>query len=158
MKVSSENVSYQDVFDAATRLLARREHSATELKRKLTLKGWPSALIDEAIANLQQQDWQSDERFLQSYVRQRLAQGDGPLKLAQQVLQNKGVDQQQWQQFLASCEIDWQQQCAEVVQRRFADNVPDSQKAWAKQVRFLQQRGFTQEQIFAVVQRPKNWS
>ncbi|MEF8833665.1 MAG: RecX family transcriptional regulator [Halofilum sp. (in: g-proteobacteria)] len=63
------------------RLLARREHAAAELAAKLEQRGYARAAIDAEIEQLAAEGLQSDERFAMLFVEQRVARGDGPLKL-----------------------------------------------------------------------------
>ena len=67
-----------DIRRAALGLLARREHSRTELLRKL-LRRFPEklALIKEELGALSEEGLQSDRRLAEVYVRSRAAQGRG---------------------------------------------------------------------------------
>lgn len=53
-------------------LLGRREHSAQELARKLTQRGYESALIDEALNEFRETGYVDDRRFARSFVESRL--------------------------------------------------------------------------------------
>ena len=48
----------------AMNLLARREHSTRELKRKLKVRGMEGVEVDQALAALQEERLLSDERFV----------------------------------------------------------------------------------------------
>lgn len=50
------------------RLLSRREYSANELNQKAKEKGYPITEIAEAIADLQDKDYQSDTRVIESMI------------------------------------------------------------------------------------------
>ena len=49
-------------------LLARREHSAQELRQKLKTRDYEQELIDAAVLGLQQDRLQCDHRFAETYV------------------------------------------------------------------------------------------
>ena len=44
-------------------MLARREHSGSELRAKLAAKGFPPDVINDALTELDRSGWLSDERF-----------------------------------------------------------------------------------------------
>ncbi|AAV82572.1 UNVERIFIED_ORG: regulatory protein [Idiomarina abyssalis] len=141
--------------DSAFRLLAMREQSRTELKRKLIQKQWPAEMVNRVVDELKQEGWQSDERFAGSFIREKVGQKQGRLKIMAQATQQKGVATEIVEDVLESMEVDWFELCAELKQKKFGDDDPADEKEWSRQVRFLQQRGFTPEQIFACVNRPR---
>ena len=60
----------------------RREHSKLELFNKLQLKGYDEEIINSAITQLTDQNYQSDERFAEAFILMRFNQGKGPVKIA----------------------------------------------------------------------------
>ena len=56
---------------SAMNLLARREHSYVELERKLKQRGFADSVIEQALQRLQEQGLQSDQRFVESFIRAR---------------------------------------------------------------------------------------
>ncbi|WP_455205463.1 recombination regulator RecX [Kaarinaea lacus] len=129
----------------AMNLLARREHSVAELKRKLQNKGYDENVIEQVLQDLCQQNLLSDARFTESYVNYRCNNGFGPLRI-QQELKQKGISDAVIDAYINDSER-WQQKAAEVWAKRFGGSVPNDIKTKAKQSRFLQYRGFTFEQI-----------
>src|SRR5690606_2652334 len=77
--------------ETAIGLLARREHSRRELKRKLGAKGHPSDLIDQVLEQLAREGLQSDQRFAEAYLHSRIQKGYGPVRLLHE-LAERGVD------------------------------------------------------------------
>lgn len=133
----------------AMNLLARREHSTRELKRKLKVRGMEGAAVDQALAVLQQERLLSDERFVEMLVHSRVGKGQGPLRILAE-LREHGVSDE-----LVSAAVDvndpqWYDRIKEVRHKRFGASLPDNINERAKQMRFLQYRGFTPEQIRAV--------
>lgn len=131
--------------ERAVRLLARREHSALELRQKLRQRGHEISEVEAELDALQARGWQSDERFAESRVNSRIGAGHGPLKIRAE-LQAAGVAESHAKGALVEAEVDWDAQIREVHRRRFGQP-PDGPKAWQQQFRFLAGRGFTSEQI-----------
>lgn len=129
---------------AAVRLLSRREHSCRELRQKLQTRDFDPHTIDEVITELQTDKLLSDERFAESYVRAKVHKGIGPVRLRQE-LRDHYIDDDTIQRYLQ--EQQWQQLAAQVRQKRFGAALPDSFEERARQMRFLQYRGFNAEQI-----------
>ena len=70
------------------RLLTRREHSREELVDKLLLKGFNRDNIISVVNDLVEQGWQSDSRYAESYVKERIRKGYGPLVIAFELNRN----------------------------------------------------------------------
>ncbi len=130
--------------NAALGLLARREHSTQELQRKLDARGYGNDEIDTVLADLHREHLLSDERFTEEYVRFRVNKGFGPVRLKQE-LAERGISAAQAAPYLEG--YDWFDLAAEARVKRFGHLEPDDFKHRAKQMRFLQYRGFTAEQI-----------
>ena len=130
----------------AVSLLARREHSASELRSKLQQHDHNESDIEKTLHWLQSNDLQSDQRFTQSYVRHRSPRGCGELRIRQE-LKQRGVDDTLIAEVFAAAEIDWFALAVAVRCKRFGEAIPADFKERAKQLRFLQYRGFTHEQI-----------
>ena len=134
---------------AAMNLLARREQSFHELLQKLTQK-YPeldtSDVILPELERLRDENLQSDERFVEAYVRYRRTRGVGPLKIEME-LRQKGVNDNIVSLAVHSQEIDWAEQCREVLEKKFIPAELSDQKLRLKCYRFLSQRGFEGEQI-----------
>lgn len=132
-------------------LLARREHSWHELLGKLKDRH-PDfdehdilrPVLDQLVAD----QLQSDQRFVEAYIRYRSTRGDGPLKIAAG-LQPRKIDGALLKQSLYETGPDWVELCQQVLQRKFRlDDKPTAAELQRIQ-RFLMQRGFTGEQIRA---------
>ncbi len=135
-----------NVRRVAIELLSRREHSLFELKRKLVSRGFDPLEIKEALARLRDEGLQSDVRFSEAYIYSRAQKGYGPLRI-QADLKQRGIDDLLLEEFLDFQSSLWNQRVIEVQKKRFGDIPPENYKNYAKQVRFLQYRGFTADQI-----------
>lgn len=133
-----------------TKLQAQREHSRAELARKLTQRGTDTALAQQLIDEFAAQNWQSDARFAETFVRTRAARGHGPLKIRAELSQ-RSVSEEEIQQAFAESGIDWVENARRAFHKRFGDAPEKDAKNRAKQQRFLQQRGFDFTQIRSVL-------
>jgi regulatory protein len=124
-----------------------------ELRQKLVLRGYDSPEVDQVIERLVSEGLQSDERFAESLVRQRHEQGHGPARIRQELL-TKGVEESLVSRWLKACPDDWLEKGRSVRIKRFGEALPESAAERARQMRFLQYRGFTHEQIRAIL-RPE---
>ena len=145
---NSSTADAKAVEAAAVRLLARREHSIDELRRKLLGKGYPSDTIEPVIQKLAGKRLVSDERFTSSFVHHHAKRGQGPVRIRAE-LRQQGIADSQVDEALRSAEIDWVQLAREVRRRKFGATAPRSLGERAKQARFLQYRGFDAEQLRA---------
>jgi regulatory protein len=135
---------------AAVRLLARREHSVDELRRKLAGKGYPPETIEPVIEKLAGKRLISDERFTSTFVHHHAKRGQGPVRI-RAALRQQGIPGPQVEEALRGAEIDWVQLAREVRRRKFGAGSPRSLGERAKQARFLQYRGFDAEQLRAAL-------
>jgi regulatory protein len=72
-------------------LLARRDHSAYELRVKLQKRGFPGEIIEKVLQQLRRLNYVNDGRFAEAWIRTRLLRrAEGPVKLKSALLQ-KGV-------------------------------------------------------------------
>jgi len=126
-------------------LLSRREHAVAELNRKLIDKGFDEVFVAEALAQLVKDGLLSDARYAESYVRFRMNKGFGPVRIREE-LRQRGVASElvsEWVDFQDRC---WIETARNAWQKRFGGEFPEDMKARAKQLQFLQYRGFTSEQ------------
>lgn len=131
---------------AAMNLLAMREHSLQELRKKLTTRFEASDLMDEVLEKLASEGLQSDERFAEAFVRMRFTQGKGPRRIMIE-LSDRGVSGPTAQNALNGQGLNWFDLCRTVQQKRVGASFVADQKERARQIRFLQYRGFNSEQI-----------
>jgi len=133
---------------AAMDYLSRREHATQELFQKLLAKkDYEADEISEALARLAGQGLLSDERFTEAFIHQRINRGSGPLKIRSE-LRQKGISDAMIGAFLDERDVQWQEIALAVRLKKYGSGLPINAKEKMRQVRFLQSRGFTNEQIF----------
>ena len=137
---------------AAVRLLARREHSTEELRRKLESKGHPSDVVAGVVEKLAAKRLVSDDRFLASFIHHHARRGQGPVRIRAE-LRQQGIAAERIEQELDQAPVDWNRLAGEVRRRKFGATAPRTAPERAKQARFLQYRGFSTDQIRAALSR-----
>ena len=135
----------QYLKERALKLLARREHSRLELCRKLEKAAASADLLAEVLDELAAENWQSDERFAESFSRQRIEAGYGPLRIRSE-LEQRGVSGDS-QTLSAMADDDWVSMALEQRRRRFGSDAPRDWKDKGRQGRFLAQRGYSRSQV-----------
>jgi len=151
----SEHTSEADAARArllrrAIALLARREHGRAELARKLAARladGADPALIDDVLDQLVRDNLLSNERYAAALVRSRGARY-GDARIAHD-LKARGVAPPLARAALGSLDAETSRALA-IWQRRFGV-APGSLAERARQMRFLEQRGFSSDAIRAVM-------
>lgn len=123
--------------ERALAYLARREHSAKELQRKLKPYATEEDDLDALLQDFRQRGWVSDQRFAEQMVHARQGRY-GSLKVAHE-LREKGVADNLVDQ--ATAALDDMQNARSVWQKKYG-KLPAGREEWAKQARFLQSRGF----------------
>ncbi len=136
----------KDFRQVAIGLLARREHSARELINKLVDRGMPSIDADGLVSELAQAGLQNETRFVEEFVRSRIRRGAGPVKIRVE-LRERGVESTLIEAGFIGSGTNWAANAAEARERKFGVTVPGQFTDRAQQARFLQNRGFTAEQI-----------
>ncbi|MDR2215680.1 MAG: recombination regulator RecX [Nevskiaceae bacterium] len=131
-------------------LLARRDYAAQELAAALARKGFAEEVAAQAVAQLAEERLLNDDRYAENLVRALSRRGQGPARI-RQALTAAGLSQDALATAFASAP-DFHQLAAEVRRRRFGSSLPTQWPEKAKQMRFLQQRGFLPEQISAALE------
>ena len=130
--------------------LARREHARGELLKKLTSFGFDPGVSEDAIAQLIDDGLQSDRRFVEAFIRSRISQGKGPAKIRAD-LRERGVGSALIDEGLNEADQDWHKLAREVRVKKFGTGRAGDFKEKARQMRFLQSRGFEQDHIKAAI-------
>ena len=132
----------------ALRLLSQREHSRTELERKLAVHEEVPGELAKALDELQARDFINDGRAIESVVHRRSGKlGSARIK---QELAAKGLSGEAVAQMLESLKDTEFSRAQEVWRKKFGTPAQDPQVR-AKHMRFLIARGFNAEVVRRVV-------
>lgn len=149
-KDTDKTLQAQDrIHHNALNLLTRRDHSRLELKQKLLRKDYDPDDIDFILNRLTESDLLNDHRFAESYIRYRSSRGFGPTRIRME-LQTKGVAESIIAELVQITDNAWFADVRNVWHKQFKGRLPADKNERAKQMRFLYNRGFTQEHINSV--------
>jgi len=138
----------------AIALLSRREYARAELRAKLAGDRGGSDVgsdIEALLDELSALGYLSDARFAQGIVRQK--SGGYSKRAIGASLKARGVDGAAADDALANVELDDLDAMVALWRRRFG-TPPANDKEKARQVRFLQSRGFSLSAIFKLLRNP----
>jgi len=137
-----------EILPKAVALLARREHSRFDLGRKLQRYTQDQQLIEQVLDQLEEKNLLSNERFAQQFVRSRAARF-GQQRLRYELQQHQ-LPAEQIEQVLQETAATEFERAVAVWQRKF-QQPPEDQRDYARQFRFLSQRGFPPEFIHKIL-------
>ena len=136
------------LHERALRLLARREHSRAELARKLQAHARREDDLEALLEDLSRRKLLSDERYAESRAH-ALSRKFGAARIAHE-LRAKGLDKGLAEQASGAARATEVERAREVWRRKFRV-APKTREERAKQIRFLQSRGFSFDAIRATV-------
>lgn len=141
------------IRDYLVRLLGRRDHSASELKKKALARNreWNAEEIETEIGSLADKGYLDEERFVRSYVVDKLRLNRwGPVRIRAGLL-GKGIDPQLADRILReeNDDLELGRICVDLAVRRkyrFAGEENEGKRRM-KIAAWLQRRGFTHSTI-----------
>ena len=151
--------AYARLLDRAMRILAMRDHSEQEFRRKLTApvmtKTGPEPVdateddINNVVNWCYENNYLDDARFARQFIASRGRKGYGPSRIRQE-LNQKGISREASETAMRECEIEWVTLAREQAHRKFGEPLPTAFAEKVKVQRFLLYRGFLMEDIQAV--------
>jgi regulatory protein len=120
------------------------------LCRKLAARGFSETGVAAELDRLAAQGLQSDQRFGETYVVQRAARGYGPRRIVLE-MRERGIPDDMIDAVMQSNDSNWCTLARRARTKRFGLPPPAVYKDRARQMHFLQYRGFTPDQIDAAV-------
>lgn len=140
--IETESDARSYLFD----LLARRDYPRAQLAQKLTQRECPPEVAAKALDQFEADGYLSDQRFVDSQVRQRFEQGQGRRKIEFE-LRQKGVSNQLIEEALGATDIEPKQVALDYYRRRYGETVAQDQKERARRMRHMAGRGFGFDEI-----------
>jgi regulatory protein len=136
------------IYNKALDIISRREHSEKEIREKLYKKFNDHKVSELVITSLIEKGLVNDHRFAEMYIIARKRKGFGPIKIAYELLA-KGVSDDISSQALNE-EGGWRIAALNAFNKKYKNGIADNFKEMNKQKIFLQNRGFTFEEIDSV--------
>lgn len=136
------------IYNKALDIISRREHSEKEIREKLYKKFNDHKVSELVITSLIDKGLVNDHRFAEMYIIARKRKGFGPKKIAYELLA-KGVSDDISSQALNE-EGGWRIAALNAFNKKYKNGIADNFKEMNKQKIFLQNRGFTFEEIDSV--------
>lgn len=112
---TSRRPAYARLLDRAVRILAVRDHSEQELRRKLAApimgKNGPEEIdataedYERVIAWCHEHGYLDDSRFVARFIASRSRKGYGPARIRQE-LNQKGISREATEKAMRECDID----------------------------------------------------
>jgi regulatory protein len=133
----------------ALRLLARREHSRTELARKLSPHAESTEAVQGLLDALEQKKQLSNARYADARAHQ-LARKYGTARIRQD-LKAKGVDEETIARISDAGDLE---RARAILERKYR-TAATTREECAKRMRFLQSRGFSSDVVRALLSRAK---
>ncbi|MEN6669272.1 regulatory protein RecX [Psychrobacter sp. B38] len=148
--------------------LSRREYGKAELKQKLIDKEQDLEKIDALLDEFEEKGYQSDYRTTLMLIRENIRKGRGRSRIKQAFYQKKiampsNIDElidmansesEEFSEFVDDSHnnlvegVDWLKLAVVARTKKYGDDIPTEQKDKARQLRFLQYRGFNTDVCF----------
>ena len=155
-EATSRRSAYSRLLDRAVRILAMRDHSEQELRRKLAAqiikKNGPEEIdatpedYDKVIAWCIESRYLDDDRFVRQFIASRSRKGYGPARIRQE-LNQKGISREATEKAMRECDIDWCALARDQATRKYGEPLPTVFSEKVKIQRFLLYRGYLMEDI-----------
>ncbi|MGP4953183.1 regulatory protein RecX, partial [Psychrobacter sp. T6-1] len=179
LRTPEQKQSELDAIKAESRLrwlafyyLSRREHGRAELKQKLIDKEQDPDKIDALLDEFRDKGYQSDYRTTLMLIRENIRKGRGRGRIKQAFYKKKiampgNIDElidmansesDEFREFVDDDDdsmvegVDWLKLAVAARTKKYGNDIPTEQKQKARQVRFLQYRGFKSDICFAALE------
>ena len=139
---------FSSVYNASLDIISRREHSEQEITKKLLKKFDTPEVIDRVITKLVANNLINDVRYAQMYVLVRKRKGFGPKKIQFELI-SRGINDST-SSLVIKEEGSWKEAAQKAFNKKFKNGTSKDFKERNKQKSFLQNRGFSFEEIESV--------
>ena len=148
--------------------LSRREYGKAELKQKLLDKEQDPDKIDDLLDEFEEKGYQSDYRTTLMLIRENIRKGRGHGRIRQEFYRKKmampsnidelidmaNAESEEFSEFIEDSAdnlvdgVDWLKLAVSARTKKYGDDIPTEPKDKARQLRFLQYRGFNTDICF----------
>lgn len=140
-------MSENELYDYAITLLAKKDYSSGSLHRLLSKLTEKEEDVDRVVRRLSDNHYLNDTQLINNLIDKHIKKLHGPTRIKQEIRQ-KGFPQELIEQKIEASGIDWYSLAKEARIKKFSDTPPSEQKEKAKQIRYLQYKGFSMDMIF----------
>ena len=140
--------AYKAIYNKALDIISRREHSQKELSDKLIKKFNTPELVNSVIHGFLEKNLLNDYRYSESYVVARKRKGFGPKKIGYELV-SRGVNENIALEVI-DAEGGWNKAALKAFNKKFKAGIGEDFKEQNKQKVFLQNRGFSFQEIDSV--------
>ena len=140
--------AYKAIYNKALDIISRREHSQKELTDKLIKKFNIPELVDLVINSLLDKNLINDYRYSEAYVVARKRKGFGPKKIVYELI-SRGINENTASEVI-NIEGGWHDAALKAFNKKYKVGIGKDFKEQNKQKVFLQNRGFSFEEIDSV--------
>lgn len=128
----------------ALRMIGRRPHSSSEVKRKLKEHGFEQPIIQWTCDTLEQQNYINDEEFAKMWTESRVSSQRKGRNLVRQELQMKGINKELVKEAIETIDPEEEFQGAlKLAQNKWKQTSGTPIEKKRKTIAFLMRRGFT---------------
>jgi len=119
MRLQALNKEELAAYTYAVRLLSQREFNTREMADRLANRDYDAEIVTEVIRQLKSDNYLSEQRYAESFLRSRIKRGEAPWLAAQKAKQ-KGAESSALQAALAEISeaYDDEQVCRELLDQR----------------------------------------
>lgn len=153
------NSLYKTLSNKAVQLLAQRNHSSVELKKKLSafytkkladnqhdFSDDAAIQIDEVIQYCISHHWLDDETYINQYIDMSVRKGCGKNRIIME-LKQRGLDANLVLSVISRKDIDWEELAILQLMKKFPITNKNDIQQKAKIFQFLLYKGFNQSEI-----------
>lgn len=140
--------AFKVVYNKALDIISRREHSQKELTGKLLNKFSEEEIVNSVINNLVKKNLLNDTRYSEAYVVSRKRKGFGPKKIMYELIARGVIENIAYEAI--ENEGGWKDAALKAFNKKFKKGKATDFKELNKQKTFLQNRGFSFEEIDSV--------
>lgn len=126
--------------------LGQREFSVHDFRTKLERVCEDEVMIENLLEDFIAKDWLNEQRYMASFVRQKVSAGLGLFRIKQELNQH-GIKPSESELYFEQMAFDWFEQALATYQKKYGRAECDDFKEKAKRYRYMQYRGFSPDQI-----------
>lgn len=153
MQATKLNKQELAAYTYAVRLLAGREFNTFEMRERLAGREYDAETVTAVIRQLKRDNYLSEERYAEAFLRSRLRRGEAPWLAARKAIQ-KGADQQVLEAVLAGMREDYddEQAARDLLATRDPGGLRfEDERVWQRQARFLRNKGYSSATVLRVL-------